>query len=449
MNDLVFAYAETLADQPYLIATYFLAAEAGVDIVAKAASFAVGQSVGTWTPVPGVTRQMLEQHMARIVAVSNVPPVELSTGLPAEKRSFLVQIAFPEVNFGAQFPMLFTTLLGNDVSTSTQLKLVDLQFSPSFVAAFGGPKFGIAGLRAYLNIPQRPVLMNMIKPCTGFGPQAGAEFFAKVARGGVDIIKDDELLGNPSFNTLRQRVTAYREAADAVYEETGHRAIYCANITDRPERMLENARRAQELGAGMVMINGVSAGLGMIQAVAEDPEITIPVLNHYAGAATLTENPYAGISSPLLLGKLVRLAGADAGMFSSIYSTYPLLREKYLRTAQFQRMPLYFPLASSGQIPSASNHGEPVEPPGHSLKPTLPVVGGGIHPATAVRIIEDLGLDVMLAVGGAIQGHPDGAAAGGRAMRQAIDAAVSGVPLAEQARRHPELEKALAIWGVD
>lgn len=424
-DELIFAYAEELTGQGYIIATYFLEMDVEIDMVAKAASFAVGQSVGTWTPVPGVTREMLEKHMGRIVALYDIPPVELRGDLPepGQKRAFLVQIAFPEINFGPQFPMLFTTLLGNDVSTSTQLKLVDLQLSPTFVAGFGGPRFGVAGLRDYLGIPKRPILLNMIKPCTGFGPETGAEFFAEAARGGVDIIKDDELLGNTSFNELSARVEAYRRAADRVYEESGHRAIYCANITDRPDRMVENARRAQELGAGMVMINGITAGLGMVQAVAEAPDFSLPILNHYAGAGALTESIYTGVASPLLLGKLTRLAGADCAMYSSIYSAYPLLREKYLRIAHMQRMPLY------------------------DLKPTLTVIGGGIRPDTASQIIDDLGFDVMLATGGAIQGHPDGVAAGGRAMRQAIDAAVAGLPLAEQARAHPELQKALTVWG--
>ena len=121
--------------------------------------------------VPGITREMLEHHMARIVAVYDVPPIELASNLTEGKRAALVQIAFPEVNFGPQFPMLLTTLLGNDVSTSTQLKLIDLQLSPSFTAGFAGPRFGIPGLRQYLGILHRPLLLNMIKPCTGFGPQ--------------------------------------------------------------------------------------------------------------------------------------------------------------------------------------------------------------------------------------------------------------------------------------
>ena len=425
MHDQVFAYTEDLADKGFIVATYFLELPDKTDLIAKSASFAVGQSLGTWTDVPGITREMLEHHLAHIVAVYDLPPIELATQLPEDKRSAVVQIAFPEANLGSQFPMLFTTLLGNDVSTSTQLKLIDLQLSSSFAAGFAGPKFGVAGLRRYLGIPQRPILLNMIKPCTGFGPQAGAALFAESARGGVDIVKDDELLGNPSFNPLRDRIAAYRRAADQVFEETGHRAIYCANITDRPEQIIENAHRAQELGAGMVMINAISTGLGMVQALAEVTNLRLPILSHYAGAGALTESPYSGISSPLLLGKLCRLAGADAGMFSSIYSAYPLLRDKYLRTAQLQRMRLY------------------------QIKPTLPVVGGGIHPATAARIVQDLGNDVMLAVGGAIQGHPDGTAAGGRAMRQAIDAVMEQASLAEKARAQPELHAALKLWAPD
>jgi 2,3-diketo-5-methylthiopentyl-1-phosphate enolase len=422
MSDLTFAYAEELFGKEYVIATYYLEAGADVDMVAKAASFAVGQTVGTWTPVPGVTREMLERHMGRIVAIYDAPPVELAFDLP-ERRAFFVQIAFPQANFGPQFPMLFTTLLGNDVSTATQLKLVDLTLSPSFVAGFGGPKFGIAGLRQHFGIPQRPIVLNMIKPCTGFGPEVGAAFFAESARGGVDIIKDDELLGNTSFSAMLDRVRAYTRAAEEVYQETGHRAAYCPNVTDRPEKVVENARRAVELGASMVMVNAVAAGLGVVQAVAEDPAVTVPVMSHYAGTGSLTENPRAGISSPLLLGKLTRLAGADVGALGSPYSSYPLLREKYLRIAHMQRLPLF------------------------DLKATMPCTGGGIHPGTVARIVADLGHDVMLGVGGAIQGHPDGAAAGGCALRLAIDAAVEGVPVAEKAKEHPELQRALSLWG--
>ena len=54
--------------------------------------------------------------------------------------------------------------------------------------------------------------------------------------------------------------------------------------------------------------------------------------------------------------------------------------------------------------------------------------------------------DLIHAAGGGILGHPGGIAAGVAAMRQAWDAAVAGVPIADHARQHPALAQALATW---
>lgn len=423
MDSSPFAYAEELVDEGYLFATYYLEATSDFDTMAEVAAFARGQSTGTWTPVRGLTDDMLRAHTARVVGVYEVPPVEMVPDLSPGSRRFIIRIAFPEINIGQQFPLLLTTLLGSEVSTSLRLKLVDLQLPRTFVEGFQGPRFGIGGLRALLDIPQRPILMSITKPSTGFGSEVGSSFFEQAARGGADIVKDDELLGDLPFNRIKDRVKLHRELSHRVFEETGHRTAYCVNVTDRPDRILEHVKRVQGLGAGLVMINGIAVGLGTIRTVTEDPSVSIPVLMHHAGAGAWTESPRAGVSSEVLLGKLARLAGADAVMHSSIYSSQPLMRDRYMTTARFLRMPLY------------------------DLQPSLPVVGGGVHPQTAVRIIQDLGPDTMLAVGGAVHGHPGGAAAGARAMRQAISAAVDGADLPTRAAEQPELKEALALWG--
>lgn len=54
--------------------------------------------------------------------------------------------------------------------------------------------------------------------------------------------------------------------------------------------------------------------------------------------------------------------------------------------------------------------------------------------------------DLIFAAGGGIFGHPGGVAAGVTALRQAWDAVVAGVPLAEHAREHAELRDALGFW---
>lgn len=62
------------------------------------------------------------------------------------------------------------------------------------------------------------------------------------------------------------------------------------------------------------------------------------------------------------------------------------------------------------------------------------------------KYIGEAGKDIVLAAGGAVQGHPGGAAAGARAMRQAIDIVMSGCPFEEAAVEKPELSAALLRW---
>jgi ribulose-bisphosphate carboxylase large chain len=51
--------------------------------------------------------------------------------------------------------------------------------------------------------------------------------------------------------------------------------------------------------------------------------------------------------------------------------------------------------------------------------------------------------DLIVTAGGAIVAHPDGVAAGVSALRAAWDAAVAGIPLADHARGHRALARAL------
>ena len=53
----------------------------------------------------------------------------------------------------------------------------------------------------------------------------------------------------------------------------------------------------------------------------------------------------------------------------------------------------------------------------------------------------------MYLAGGGIVGHPGGPAAGVAAIRQAWEAAASGVPLKDFARSHVELRQSLEYFG--
>jgi len=54
--------------------------------------------------------------------------------------------------------------------------------------------------------------------------------------------------------------------------------------------------------------------------------------------------------------------------------------------------------------------------------------------------------DLIFAAGGGIMAHPAGPAAGVAALREAWEAAVDGVPLADHARTRPALAQALEAY---
>ena len=417
----LFVLPEHVRDQDYALATYYIQLDPSVDVVKKAETMAVGQTVGTWVPVPGVTDEMREKHMGRVVNILDAPPCELSTQIGDGLRTYFIQIAYPTVNFGPQFPMMFTTLLGNDASTSAQVKLVDLQLPENFLSHFKGPKFGIQGLRELTGVWDRPLLLNMIKPCTGLTPEAGAKIFYETALGGVDFIKDDELLANPDFCPAAKRVKAYNEAAKAAYEKTGKETIYICNITDSSARLKDTLNAVLEAGAKAVMLCFSTVGYSTFRAISE--QIPIPVMGHYAASGISNEGLNSGLSSHLSIGKFPRMAGADLVMMNTPYGGYPLTRQQYFKTAHQLSLPCCH------------------------LKPTMPICGGGVHPGMVQRFIDDFGTDIILAAGGAIQGHPQGPAAGVRAMSQAVAAALTHTPLTTAAAHHAELKTALSLFS--
>ncbi|NLA95252.1 MAG: hypothetical protein GX838_00185, partial [Clostridiaceae bacterium] len=122
-------------------------------------------------------------------------------------------------------------------------------------------------------------------------PDAGAEIFYQAAKGGIDIIKDDELLpADESFCPLKERVTKFMAMEKRVFEETGEHTLYSVNITDRADKIRDNALRAIEYGANSLMLNVYTVGHGALQMLAGDPDIQVPILAHvdfvgaYAGS---------------------------------------------------------------------------------------------------------------------------------------------------------------------
>lgn len=383
-----------------IVVTY-VAALPSAEPAARAAAeaFALGQSLGTWQPVPGITDAMRAAHGARVVDLRRARDGEEIGGVPATGR-WILGVSFPVVNLGDSLAMLLTTAIGNDPSTSIAMRLVDLEVPPAYLERFPGPRFGVDGWRTATGVADRPLLLNMIKPCTGYPPEVGAGFAAESARGGVDLIKDDELLADPTFSRVEARTRAYVAAIDAVAAETGRATRYVAHVTTSPGKLLATARVAADAGAVAVMVTPLTLGLDALAELAEG--VGVPILAHVAGVETFTGAIEGGIGYGVLAA-LLRLAGADAVLTSTPHAPRPLPFGAFRATLD----------ALAGQGPGAG------------LRPAMPLMGGGIKAGHVAAIVEAAGLDVIVAAGGAIQGHPEGPAAGGRAMQAAIAAAAA------------------------
>lgn len=420
---------ESVDRDDVVIATYLHRAPASTDIDDRVRLIADMQSTGTWTEVALESDAIRERHGARVISLNEVPDADRGGASTAEagadpdsgQRTWMFQIAYPTHNIGGQLPMLLTTVFGECASIG-EIRLVDLHLPASFVAAFKGPKFGIDGLRDILGVADRPLLVTMIKPAIGLEPSESAELVRQVALGGVDAVKDDELVVSHPWSSLVERVRAHERALHEVFEETGRRALYFVNITDRPDRLVQNAYRAVEAGASGLLVNHVAVGTSALAMLADDPAVAVPIMGHLAVGGAVSASPWTGISSHLVFGKLPRLAGADILVYPSPYGTLSFDRSAHLRVARSLTEPL------------------------HGIRRALPMPGAGLHAGIVPRLIADLGNDFALAAGGAIHGHPSGPAAGARALRQAIDFAARGRSLAEARAESPDLDVALARW---
>jgi 2,3-diketo-5-methylthiopentyl-1-phosphate enolase len=380
------------------------------------AHLAIEQTTGTLLMAP-------ERCVGRVVGVYEAPAYQIEIPKDVDERHFILHIAYPWENFGAHFSTMLSTVAGN-ISSSGKVKLLDLEFPKAFLKQFKGPKFGIEGIRGILGVYNRPLLNNVIKPSTGLDPEATAKMAYKAALAGVDIIKDDEKISDPPYCPLIDRVRAVMSAIKRADEEKGEKTLYAFNVTSRTDRLRDNAYRAIEAGARCLMVNYFTIGLDAAWMLAEDKNITVPILAHSDFTGAVYESPWSGISTPLIGGKLPRLAGLDMIVTLSPYGSFPMLLGTFYNTGIQMRAPM------------------------HDIKPVFQMPGGGTTQGHVEDIIKKFGNDVVIVAGGAIHSHPMGPESGAKAFRQAIDSVVAGQSLADAGKQYKELGMALDLWGI-
>ncbi|WP_044022794.1 2,3-diketo-5-methylthiopentyl-1-phosphate enolase [Bacillus sp. SG-1] len=378
----------------------------------KAEGIALGLTVGSWTDLPLLEQKQLQRHKGRVVSVEAL-----------KENKGLIKICYPAANFSSDLPAILTTVFGK-LSLDGKIKLTDLHFSEELQSAFPGPAFGIDGIRQRLNKYDTPLVMSIFKSVIGKELDYFSNQLRDQALGGIDIVKDDEILFDNPLTPFAKRIQKAKQTLDVVYDETGHRTLYAVNLSGKTYDLKEKARRARELGADLLLFNVFAYGLDVLQAIREDNEIGLPIMAHPAVSGALTSSPFYGFSHSLLLGKLLRYAGADLSLFPSPYGSVALEKESALGIA----------------------HELTVED--SLFKKAFPVPSAGIHPGLTPLLYRDFGTDSVINAGGGVHGHPLGAAGGGKAFNQAIDAVLKGISLEKAANEHQELRQAIDLWGL-
>ncbi len=397
-----------------LVATYYYHPRADTTPEQAAQALAEEETTGTWTEISTTA-----DYVRRLDGVvDSVEPA--GTG-------FVTRIRYPaEIFEPGNIPQYLSVFAGNlfGLGRLETVRLLDIDVPDVLIAPFHGPKFGMEGVRRLVGTTRRPHVGTIIKPKVGLSPDDTAKVAFEAALGGVDLIKDDETLTDQAFCPLPDRVGAVMARLDEAQSETGRHVLYAVNVSTRADRILERAEAALERGANMLMVDVMTSGFAAIQALAEDPSIRVPIHVHRTMHAAMTRNPEHGIAMRPF-ARLVRMAGGDQ-----------------LHTG-----------TASGKMGHASideirGDNEALLCRCHGLKPVFPVSSGGLHPGKVAAELSALGTDIVLQAGGGIHGHPDGTEAGARAMRQAVDAFMDGIPVEEYAKNHYELEQALRKWGV-
>lgn len=382
----------------------------------KAEGIALGLTVGSWTDLPELDQKQLKKHKGRVVSVEG-------SGLDANSDTVAtIKIAYPAINFSPDLPAILTTVFGK-LSLDGKIKLVDLEFGDQLKKTFPGPRFGIEGIRNKLGVYDRPLLMSIFKGVIGRDLPFLLKQLKEQSLGGVDLIKDDEILFENELAPFEKRIMSGKQVLEEVYQTTGHRTLYAANLTGRTTQLKDKARKAAELGADALLFNVFAYGLDVLQELREDDEIGIPIMAHPAVSGAFTAADEYGFSHSLLLGKLLRYAGADFSLFPSPYGSVALEKQQALSIAEA--------LTAEDQF-----------------KRTFPVPSAGIHPGMVPLLIEDFGLDSIINAGGGVHGHPGGAQGGGKAFRQAMDTVLKGKTLEEGAHEFNELRAAIELWGL-
>lgn len=379
----------------------------GMSIEEAAGAVAAESSIGTWTELT-TTKSYVEKLAAYVVSIDGNT----------------VKVAYPIGLFElGNMSNILSSISGNvfGLKTIKNLRLEDVDFPQEIARSFKGPKFGVEGVRNLLEVYDRPLVGTIIKPKLGLKTADHAQVAYEAWVGGCDMVKDDENLSSQAFNPFENRVTRTLEKRNKAEDETGEKKVYMVNITAETKEMLKRAQFVVDHGGEYVMVDILTCGFAALQTIREQ-DLDLVIHAHRAGHAAFTKNRKHGVSMKVI-AKVARIIGVDQLHAGTVVGKMAETRNEVIENCEALKTKM------------------------GGLKQVMPVASGGLHPRLVPALIKLFGKDLVIQAGGGIHGHPDGTLAGAKAMRQAVDATLSGMALDKYAQDHRELKLALQTWA--
>jgi ribulose-bisphosphate carboxylase large chain len=272
-----------------------------------------------------------------------------------------------------------------DIDRITKCRALHIEFSPDFInSTFKKPKYGLSGFRQKTGVFDKPLFGGIIKPKTGITPSQLLDMTKQLVDGGVNFIKEDEVMSNPLVCRLEERVELISR-----YISTTN-VVYCFCINSDPVHLLPRAKFVSENGGNGIHVN-VWSGLGSYKSIRD---ADLPLYIHYQKSGdkvfTHKNNPFS--ISWLLCCQLATYCGVDtihAGMWGG-----------YLSDPEDELRDVLTTLTNGNVTPALSC---------------------GLNADLIQPIVDKFGTDWLGNSGGGIHSDPDGTTAGALKIRHAID----------------------------
>ena len=403
------ALDEKIDKTKHILVTFTLAV-AGEDFDRTAGGVAAESSVGTWTDIGLEEKKIWDKLHAKVIEM--------------DEKSGTTTIAYPLDLFEAgNLAQLLSSVAGNvfGLKEITRLRIENIEFPEIYVKSFPGPALGIDGIRALTGVADGPLLGSIIKPKLGLTSVQHAEVAIEVWDNGIHLVKDDENLTSMTFDNFYTRVDEVtKRMKEKGYLEIGKAKIHAFNISASYEEMAKRANYLRDSDANCLMVDVLTTGISSLCGI-RNRNYGLMIHGHRAMHAAFTRSRQYGISM-LVIAKLCRLAGVDSLHTGTVVGKMEGEKEEVPAINNFLRSDWY------------------------GLKNVLPTASGGLHPSLIPDLYTILGKDILLNFGGGIHGHPDGSAAGARAVVQALAVAQKGITLEASSATSPELKRALEKW---